>query len=371
MNTGKKIYRYLRQIDTTSGLPTGIFKPNDPSDPDYVHPQIDYDACPIVTWKPINPACVTRIACNIGWELVPGISPICRKIESQLAVRDTNVDHTNNVINSINSNQWGRNGTYLMTAGYDVTGQGSIRNHLVTPRVWLNGITPNDTLNSDINGPLNRSAVNLISSTDWLSIYTQINIPTSGTYYIGISATEYFSIDIDAVNIITSPSIWTNPIITPSNTWILYPVELTAGVHSFLFKGKRSVSTGAFGAELYGASYSSLVTATQLSNLSIIFSTRQRIGSFFDDFNPLLWTCPAGWTLDNSNPLAPVCKLTTTTSVNILNTGQATYTQRQKYINANPALNESDEPIIELNLPDSGDGPYFLPYEDLINCPIL
>lgn len=46
-NTGKKIYPFLKQIDTTTGLPTGLIKPNVIGDPDYVPPTLDYTICPL------------------------------------------------------------------------------------------------------------------------------------------------------------------------------------------------------------------------------------------------------------------------------------------------------------------------------------
>lgn len=47
-NTGRKIYPWLIQVDD-SGMPTGLRKPNDPSDPDYVAPIVDYVDCPLPT----------------------------------------------------------------------------------------------------------------------------------------------------------------------------------------------------------------------------------------------------------------------------------------------------------------------------------
>lgn len=47
MNTGLKIYRWLKEIDLNTGLPTGARKPNLPNDPDYISPTIDMNNCPI------------------------------------------------------------------------------------------------------------------------------------------------------------------------------------------------------------------------------------------------------------------------------------------------------------------------------------
>lgn len=54
--TGKLIYSILQEIDTLSGNPTGVTKPNVPSDPDYVAPIIDTVACPAATgWRGYAP----------------------------------------------------------------------------------------------------------------------------------------------------------------------------------------------------------------------------------------------------------------------------------------------------------------------------
>ena len=46
-NTGLLIYTILIQINDTTGLPTGVTKPNNPDDPDYIAPLIDEEMCPI------------------------------------------------------------------------------------------------------------------------------------------------------------------------------------------------------------------------------------------------------------------------------------------------------------------------------------
>lgn len=51
VNTGKKIYQWLIEVDVNTGLPTGNKKPNNPDDPDYITPVVDYVKCPI---KPIE-----------------------------------------------------------------------------------------------------------------------------------------------------------------------------------------------------------------------------------------------------------------------------------------------------------------------------
>jgi hypothetical protein len=46
-NTGIKKYSVLIEINDRTGLPTGRTKPNVPTDPDYIAPIEDLNACPI------------------------------------------------------------------------------------------------------------------------------------------------------------------------------------------------------------------------------------------------------------------------------------------------------------------------------------
>lgn len=46
-NTGQKGFAILIQMSTLTGQPTGVTKPNIPSDPDYIPPVTDLDACPL------------------------------------------------------------------------------------------------------------------------------------------------------------------------------------------------------------------------------------------------------------------------------------------------------------------------------------
>lgn len=49
-NTGYVIYQNLEEYDVETGQATGNTKPNDPSDPDYVEPVEDLQACPVSTY---------------------------------------------------------------------------------------------------------------------------------------------------------------------------------------------------------------------------------------------------------------------------------------------------------------------------------
>lgn len=53
-NTGKKIYRWLKEIDANTGQPTGNRKLNLPQDPDYVAPVEDLLYCPLPSDQDIS-----------------------------------------------------------------------------------------------------------------------------------------------------------------------------------------------------------------------------------------------------------------------------------------------------------------------------
>lgn len=48
-NTGLKVYAILIEMSTLTGQPTGVTKPNVPSDPDYIAPVVDHVTCPLPT----------------------------------------------------------------------------------------------------------------------------------------------------------------------------------------------------------------------------------------------------------------------------------------------------------------------------------
>lgn len=59
MNTGRKIYTTLIEVNATNGSPTGRSKPNIIGDPDYIAPTTNITMCPIGNTPPPQPTTTT------------------------------------------------------------------------------------------------------------------------------------------------------------------------------------------------------------------------------------------------------------------------------------------------------------------------
>jgi len=66
MNTGKKIYTHLIEINAYSGVATGNRKPNLPEDPDYIYPTTNLSSCPIGAITTTTTAAPTTTTTTIG-----------------------------------------------------------------------------------------------------------------------------------------------------------------------------------------------------------------------------------------------------------------------------------------------------------------
>ncbi len=74
-NTGRKVYLYLKQVDATTGIPTGIVKANVVGDSDYVAPVIDYDVCPLSP-PPLPPPSLKASLLIEGINITSGLTVI-------------------------------------------------------------------------------------------------------------------------------------------------------------------------------------------------------------------------------------------------------------------------------------------------------
>lgn len=68
---GLLTYQYLEQYDLDTGIATGVIKPNDPSDPDYIPGVVDETLCPPRTtrWVPGDYVCEESAAYTTGFSL--------------------------------------------------------------------------------------------------------------------------------------------------------------------------------------------------------------------------------------------------------------------------------------------------------------
>jgi hypothetical protein len=155
-------------------------------------------------------------------------------------------------------------------------------------------------------GPFNRCAVwicpsnNNLPLNEWVSVTTQVNIPSDGNYFIGMASDNRMKVYIDGVLFkeddqylyATSGS---DEYFNPENykMWHMYPKYLSSGIHYLKFMVYNGGCDAAFGLEIYGNDEKDLTDATSFEDLNIVFSTKDMDGlSFSADY-----VCPDGFQL--------------------------------------------------------------------------
>jgi hypothetical protein len=184
-------------------------------------------------------------------------------------------------------------GSRIFSEAFNYNGTGTVTNTLTTDSLWKN---TNQTL---VSGPFNRSAI--WSSTNptniWLGFSTCLNIPTgqSKTYYIGIAGDNHYRLVLDGTTLLETTSL--------GNTgetflwWNIYPIVLTEGDHVLEIYGLNISGPGGFGAEIYDNTLQELINSTQLSDIDIIWTTRNyTAATIIQDLNGAYlstgYTCP-------------------------------------------------------------------------------
>ncbi|SHL14750.1 hypothetical protein SAMN05444266_102209 [Chitinophaga jiangningensis] len=96
-NTGKKQYALLVQYSSTTGLPTGVVKPNVPGDPDYVAPVEDATGCPFIpvqnTHFTINNFTSKEQAGPITYTVSTGVNTATLQATESSAFTESGEDH--------------------------------------------------------------------------------------------------------------------------------------------------------------------------------------------------------------------------------------------------------------------------------------
>lgn len=170
---------------------------------------------------------------------------------------------------------------------------------------------PNRPWNAAFCGPLHRSGIwscwdSATASErnpvdEWIGFSRCIQAASTKTYYLGIAGDNQVRFYIDGV---LTVSIETCNDQSPFTKWRIYPILLQQGQHTIQMEGYNCGSLASFGAEIYDNTVQELVAATSLSNLSLIFSTRDMVGQELDVGH---FSCPDGYTLNTcTNPFT--CK---------------------------------------------------------------
>lgn len=190
--------------------------------------------------------------------------------------------------------------TYIYDSGYNVNGTGSGQPIPSTNNFWHNYLSYPGTA-----GPLNRTGVwscppLKIPDRTWIGFRTQVNAPSTKTYYIGMAGDNQTRFKVDGNVIVEQdqdvignfhgggrPDAFT--------IWHVYPVQLTAGVHSIEMEGWNDGNVAAFGAEIYDNTIPELMAATSYADIDTIFSSMNARGKYFQVWDTFT-VCQTGYT---------------------------------------------------------------------------
>jgi hypothetical protein len=127
----------------------------------------------------------------------------------------------------------------------------------------------------------------------------EVIVPVSKTYYIGLAADNYMSLEVNSVLIKAFPA---ESIADHFTAWHLFPVFLNAGSNLIHIVGYNDTIVAGIGAEIYDATLAELQGVATISALDArtIFSTKSLIGSYAEEGNfGIGYTCPEGYSLIN------------------------------------------------------------------------
>jgi RHS repeat-associated protein len=141
-----------------------------------------------------------------------------------------------------------------------------------TPEVWK---PTNNT-----NGPINRSGIwPNTQQPGSFELDAQVFFPENKTYFVGIFSTTTFLFKLDGTTIVTYPDQvgW---------IWRIYPVEITAGLHTITVGSGNANTFSTLGCEIYNNTANELQSATRLSDLRTIWSSILLLKSTGDICSP-------------------------------------------------------------------------------------
>lgn len=107
--------------------------------------------------------------------------------------------------------------------------------------------------------------VNCPPVNEWIGFAKCIDIPTSGTYCIGIAGDDCVRLKLDGV--VVAQSCIGN---LEFRYWHVFEMNLTAGTHVFVLECKNTVYAAAFGAEIYQTTIANLQTITTIPALQAV-----------------------------------------------------------------------------------------------------
>jgi hypothetical protein len=162
-----------------------------------------------------------------------------------------------------------------------------------------------------LGGRLNIAGISA-STSEFLGFSECINSPSGGTYYLGIAADNFCKFSINGQLIAYLSAVTT----TNFNLWSIFSITLNAGINLIEMEGKNDGSASSFAAEIYDPiNFATLTgaTSTGSSQANVIFSTLDRVGTFFDLGTTVGYSCPSGYILDRCTNT--ICSALSSTSI--------------------------------------------------------
>lgn len=365
-NTGRKVYQFLKEVNASTGVPTGNRKANSTGDPDYTAPVVDYTLCPVAAWIATGPTCETMKTCAPGWTLSTDQSQ-CTMEETSPASPPTGNGGTPGIASKQNSNQWNNGGALLFSTYNSDGSQIALPLPLLIPHFWVNGTTPwNTVTRNTVDGRMNAAGIWIAGHTDgtpfneFVGFSRKFTTSIAKTIHVGIAGDNRVKIVVNGVTLVDM----TNQNGGPNfNYWNIYPINANAGDNFIELYGMNFGSVAGFAAEIYDNTRAQISAAGSVSDLSIIFSTANIVGQAFDLGQTQGYSCSAGWSLDTSGGGVPVCRKIDTAIPTLKNTGIKSFATRARVTNGVP------DGYTEPNTNGGGLGPYFAPVTDTTNCP--
>jgi len=281
--------------------------------------ELEYDLC--LTWV-IKPA---TFSCPVGFTATPA-NDACQRIISSAAT-------FNGLGTPISAGKKDNIYSYYGTYFYP-----SIANNLSLP-VYYTGdlgplkdssggtITPSYIVSgsntfwsnnpaTSINGRLNNVGLSATTS-EYRGFSKCIDIPYSGTYYVGIAADNNAKFKIDGTTYVN----FSGSQLDNFRKWSIFEFKFTSGLHIIEMEGIDTGAPAAFGAEIYyptGATpFATLTAATSTASTqaNAIFSTAEYVGKYWDLGTTVGYSCTSGYSFNICDPLNPICTKIETTGI--------------------------------------------------------
>lgn len=317
-----------------------------------------------VTWEGTDPYCETVGSCTIG--TYDPETEVCVEVTTIAATPPGG--GTPALAWHVSNKQWNNGGARIFAPGYASDGSGAVTALLTTPHFWVNGNFPWDTEGRNTtDSRMNAAGIWIDGETEdplaeWIGFVRRVDVATARTVYIGICADNQFKFSLNGTVLVNCTGLINGG--NNFNYMNIYPVQLLPGPNYIEMWGMNDGSVAGFACEIYDQSLASLMASTTLTDLNLLFSSSSLFGQPFDLGSSSGWSCPVGYSLDNTGPGDPVCVQISTTPATAVNTGYVAYENRRRLVGGVP------DGYSEPNTETGGLGPYVPPEVDTGSCPL-